>query len=412
MDTLRHIVTGGILLLGIVFITSVSAHYIGLIYYPPAVGNNGTLYVSGTDGILYGLNKDGSPRWIYNAGEELVTRAEYSDNKIFIATIEGTVIAVTETGSKAWSTRIPKQNRSIPIIAIVAGKQRIFVQTPTAVVALTTEEGSVAWRFKKGKRITGIGVGRNHIYIGVKTNSRGLLYSVTPTGDQLWRKTYTEPVDHLATNSKGSVYFETNGTVIAVSEDGSQKWRVHTGGLWREPSITNQLVVVGTFNGRILGIQEGKIRWEYSVGSAVAPTIGAHGRVYATTNEVVLAVDNGSLIWRTEIGPLVLQRPTVTSNHVYIGTQLNRTYALSTEGEIVWIDQYATPFGYGVSLPEDVSVPPILDDITREPTRIIPINMSMTDRTSMQTNPLTGITALTILGLVILAGILYWQRLR
>lgn len=350
------------------------AHYIGLIYYPPALDESGSLYVSGTDGILYALHSDGSPRWAYNASAELTTPAVTDDSRVVVATINGRVIAVRQTnGTEIWETRLQTQSGRSVVRSLTIGQRAVYAVTAQAVHALDPSTGDERWEFAPGGEITAVAVGStDRIYVTTSTDENGTLYALTSTGDRRWERTYSASVTHPATGSDGNIYVAVGNRLHALASNGSEIWTRQVGDVWRAPDVRNSRLVVGTFEGRVIVIEHGEVEWTYTTGEAVAPAFGPDAqRVYAVTSRSVLALEDGSQRWRTEIGATVLLPPTVGQNHIYVGTQLNRTYALSTNGSIAWIDQYATPFGAFVDVPEDVNAPEFLANATGSPTRII-----------------------------------------
>lgn len=414
---MRPRVVSGALLLTLLIVTApAGAHYIGLIYYPPAVDNEGSLYVSGTDGILYALHADGTPRWTYNTSQELTTRAIADEGTVYVATRRAGIVAVSQNGSPAWTTRLEIPGESVRVNALSVGDERVFALTRWGIHALDRETGQEEWRFVPGERMTGVAIANTTVYLTTASGDEGTLYAVTAQGNRLWTRTYPESVDNLAASSD-TVYFETGGRLFALSSGGNRRWTVRTGPLWSPPAIGDSRLVVGTFDGRVLEVRAGRITWQYTVGEPIAPTIGPDGRIYATTREEVVAVEDGDQVWRTQIGATVLQSPTVTDDRVYVGTQLNRTYALSTNGSIVWIDRYATPFGFGQVLPDGVSPPSVLGTAVGTPTRVIQkhhapdAGTGAPETPSSKPTPLVGFgVPLAVVAVVIAVSIRYYHR--
>lgn len=374
MANRRHLVVLGLAVLVLLLAGPVQAHYVGLIYYPPAQDADGSLYVSGTDGIVYALDERGEPRWTYNASAELTTRAVVAGDAVLVGTVDGRILAVRATdGTERWTTTLGSGVEQRRVTSVVAVDRTVYAMSGSSLHALDTQRGDEQWslgvdgRTSAGPVVTGDGV-----YVGTATESGGKLLARTHSGEARWTREFDTRVTALAAGPDGTAYVGTTAGLRAVAADGSDLWTVAVGHVWQPPAVSDSGVVVGTFDGRLVRVADGTVQWTYDAEGASAPAFGPEGeRVYAVTPRAVVAVEDGERQWRTETGATLLAAPTVGQSRVYVGTQVNRTYALSTNGSIVWIDRYATPFGaFGVAS-EDAVLPEFLDDVPGTPTRVV-----------------------------------------
>jgi hypothetical protein len=128
--------------------------------------------------------------------------------------------------------------------------------------------------------------------------------------------------------------------VTAIAGTGTLLWSVALGEVVGQPSVRNGTVVAGTTSGTVAAIRDGTVAWRYQTDLPVAPTF-VGDRVYATTGVGLIAIENGTEQWTRRVGGTMLVAPTVGED-VYIGTQINRTYAIGRDGSSAWLNQYST----------------------------------------------------------------------
>ncbi len=71
----------------------------------PAIGPDGTIYVSSYDHKIYALNSDGTERWEFETGAAIVSSpALAADHTIYVGSDDGTLYALrTRDGKPRWS---------------------------------------------------------------------------------------------------------------------------------------------------------------------------------------------------------------------------------------------------------------------------------------------------------------------
>jgi outer membrane protein assembly factor BamB len=330
-----------VFLIGVVVGPAVG-HFVGLSYRPPAVAD-GELYVTSTDGHLYALDSDGSPRWGVNASARIMTPATVAGDSVLFGTDTGRVLAVERSnGTTRWDRQITAHG--IDSIAVGAGYSYVEARSQISAVG---DNGSVAWRFSPDRAVVAPVVTGEHGAYVVESNfsaRNGTLYALDRNGTVRWTRA-THSIVEQVTVSNGTVYHAEDQRVVATAANGTGLWTVRLDGVDGPPSVQDGTVVVGTKNGTIAAIEEGTVVWRFRASDSRSPTAVSPrlvgDTVYATTWRGLVAVKNGTEQWRRTIGATV-HRPPTTGEHIYVGTQINRTYAINTDGSVAWIDRYTT----------------------------------------------------------------------
>ncbi len=144
----------------------------------PALGEDGTVYVGTTEGMLFAIAPDGSVRWRYNAGGWVRTAPTASGGVIYAATDGGAVIALNGDGSQRWRAELGKQQATG---LARASNGTLFVALADGTLHAVSADGAPIWSKPLGKgRPTAPVIGPNgRIFVGA---DNGNLYAVTPDG--------------------------------------------------------------------------------------------------------------------------------------------------------------------------------------------------------------------------------------
>jgi len=316
---------------------SAAGHAVGLVYNPPAVAD-GQLYVTSADGHLYALDSDGAPRWAVNASAEITTPATIAGDTVVFGTADGRVLGVArEGGTIEWERELA----GIPVGSVATGDQYVYAGAGSRLVAVD-REGDIDWEFPTDGFVGApVVTGERGPYVATsRIQARnGTLYALDGNGTVRWTRETEATIEQVATGD-GAVYHTADGRVIATAANGTALWTVELGEVVAQPAVRNGTVVVGTINGTVAAIENGEVTWRYRTDLPVAPTV-VDDTVYATTPRGLIAVRDGTELWTRTTGATVLAPPTV-GEHVYVGTQVNRSYAVATNGSFAWVNQYST----------------------------------------------------------------------
>jgi outer membrane protein assembly factor BamB len=313
-----------------------AGHSVGLFYSPPAVTDDG-LYVTSADGHLYALNVAGEPRWTVDASAEITTPATAHEGTVLFGTADGRVLAVGEEGTVRWDRRVA----DTAVGSIAAGDGRVYASAGSGVVALH-HDGTRAWtRSVDGFVAAPVVAGADGPYVGASRSRvrNGTLYALDAGGDVRWTRAVDAEIEQLAVGEE-TVYHTAADRVAATTVDGTERWTLSLSRVLAQPSVRGDTVVVGTVRGTVAAIEGGDVVWRYRSDLPVAPVL-ANETVYATTPRGVVAIEAGAERWTRDVGVTVLSPPTV-GDGVYVGTQINRTYALAPNGSIAWVNRYST----------------------------------------------------------------------
>ncbi len=395
---MRRVATVGVaaLVCALVLAGGSAAHYPSIAYRSPALGPDGGLYLAGGAGYVYSLEGDGSVVWSHGIEGEAIDRPTVHRGAVVVPTVDGRVVAAdADTGERIWDADVGDRPGRYGATA-TAGT--VYVAGPAGVAALGVADGATQWTTAlDGPAVAGpVAVG-DRVVVGVGRGEAARLVALDAAGDVAWRVPLDDHVRALAA-AGGHVLVASGGAVRAL-DGGDRLWRVRTGevsGL--SPAAGG--AVVGTYDGAVVRIRDGAVAWRASVDAlAVAPAPGpadgtsetangaseaagggseaadgtseaADGWVYAVTPDAVVGVRDGAVRWRTRVGLTVVAPPAI-GERVYVGTQVNRTYALDRTGDVAWVDRFATPVGSAPGADHGAAPPAFIDDAVGPTTRVV-----------------------------------------
>ncbi|MBC7326563.1 PQQ-binding-like beta-propeller repeat protein [bacterium] len=108
------------------------------------------------------------------------------------------------------------------------------------------------------------------------------------------------------------------------------------------PYVENGVLFVGFLNGyvRAFECKTGSMKWEVKLPEPVTGRLnGKNDRLFVPANRSIFALrtDNGSIIWRKDIGGSLESKPLIKDGILYIGAWDKNLYALRADnGEIIW----------------------------------------------------------------------------
>jgi outer membrane protein assembly factor BamB len=188
---------------------------------------------------------------------------------LYVATLGGSLWAVTRQGTKRWVTALGGRAYGSPAVA---------------------EDGTV--------------------YVG---SDAGFFHAISPAGEVKWRLETGADADTGAVFSpEGNIVFASGSSVFAVRPSGDVAWRFTAKGkVFTSPAVTaDGLFVFGSQDDHAYALDRvGALVWAADLGADVdgAPTIGDDGGIYVGTDrdEVVRLGSHGEIVWRTNVGGFV-----------------------------------------------------------------------------------------------------------
>jgi outer membrane protein assembly factor BamB len=307
----------------------------------PAIGPDGTIYISALDANLYALNEDGSLKWTYNLG------VPPGGNNDYMPGVD------PDTGT---------------IYSDIAGDKLVAINP----------DGTFKWDFFMGADVDSTPtVGPDGtIYFGTDITDGGqyFLFALNPDGTEKWRFAAGDEIDNVpALNSDASVvYFVSNDdNLYAVNTaDGSERWRfailAESGEVNSSPIVNSSdgTVYVGSDDQNVyalkpaareadpagvggLNFAAGEWRFNPGTGSdiesspvlAIDPVDGNLTVYIGSDDDNVYAInaDTGAEKWRFDTGANVISSPIVDlDGTIYVGSDNGNIYAINPNGTQKW----------------------------------------------------------------------------
>lgn len=206
---------------------------VGAIASSPAIGGDGTIYVSTTDGKLHAIAADGSATaWTATTNDTLGSSspAIALDGTIYIGSSDKKLYAFTRTGAMKWAFETGGAISGSPV---VGGDETVYVGSTDGKLYAVAPDGKARWTYATGGPITGAPCVRGgFVYVG--SDDKKLHAVATPTGTKKWTYDTLGPVATPVIGADGIVYVgSADGHLYAVTPSGllffavNAKGRIH-----------------------------------------------------------------------------------------------------------------------------------------------------------------------------------------
>ncbi len=272
-----------------------------MLYAPPTIGNDGTIYIGDEAGYIHAINNNGTLKWKKN----YFVNSNWLDAPMTIAD-DGTIyavgcdcittnslIAINPDGTKRWSYKPSDTNVESLSPAIRAdGTFYIGVGnngSGTGGLTALNPDGSYKWSYLTGvSPLLAPAVG---LYGTVYIGDYYYLHAVNPDGTLKWKLSRNGyySVSTLSIATDGTIYLLDSGKLYALDpSNGNSKWQLNidsiTDGL---PSVTidvNGIIYVGTTDYLYAINPDGIVKWSYyGYYYFGVPHIGSDGSLYVST---------------------------------------------------------------------------------------------------------------------------------
>jgi outer membrane protein assembly factor BamB len=273
--------------------------FLNEIYFPPAIGADGTIYFGDYNGRVYALTPDGKVKWSLTldaAPSNSLTIG--ADGTIFVPVVAG-LYALSDDGNSAsvkWQFQAGGEFQLASWSPAIASDGTIYLAS-TGLYALNPD-GTEKWEFSMGGAEVGgsPAVGPDGtIYVGSNDTN---LYAINPDGSEKWTfATATATESAPAIGADGTIYFGCVVNLCALTDGGqgdvTEDWSVQVGSLgFSAPAIgADGTIYVGANSvgptGALWAINpDGSIRWKFVGRGGFAdfsPVIGPDGTIYTTS---------------------------------------------------------------------------------------------------------------------------------
>ncbi|MEA3311779.1 MAG: PQQ-binding-like beta-propeller repeat protein [candidate division WOR-3 bacterium] len=341
---------------------------------PPAMAEDGTIYVACENGGLYAVNSSGEIKWqdtIYSPHSygcaKFTCVAIGADSTIFAGTRDGCVYAIFPYKHyKTADPQLPPQagfpycsydtGENEPAYLAFADDGSVIVACDYIIFSLDTSfyDFELKWDYNppagnsfETPPVTGTD---GTIYLG---STYGKLYAVNPDSTLKWEFTtdaviYASPV----IDADGTIYIGSfNDYFYAVNPDGSLKWKFKASGSIFSPAVIGEdgTIFFGCEDKHVYALsKEGKLKWRYKTGiwDFTSPVVGADGVIYIGPSgrwpfwkpllkhmprlQYVYAINpDGSLRWKYKVRSNISD-PTLGADGTLYFTCSKHLYALQT----------------------------------------------------------------------------------
>ena len=286
----------------------------GAITSSPVRSATGLAVIGSTDGALYGVDRFGSADAGADGGDDDAgdagvrpARAVFKlaiapiasspaiggDGTIYVTTTAGKLVAVAADGSVAkWAVTTNDTLGSSPATALDG---TVYVGSSDHKLYAFTRDGDAKWTFETGAAIIGspaVG-GDDTIYVG---SSDGKLYAIGPDGKLRWAYATGGPISGTPCVRGGFVYVGSDDKKLHAvdSQTGKIRWAYATLGPVATPVVgADATVYVGSADGNLyaltpMGLLYFAVNAKGSIRSA--PALDANGVLYVTTDKAIVAI--------------------------------------------------------------------------------------------------------------------------
>jgi len=326
----------------------------------PAIGSDGTIYVGSHDSKLYAINPDGTEKWHFQAGDPVYNEewnvwkgiisspAIGADGTIYITSLSNKLYAINPDGAEKWSfpIKVSVDTWSSPTIGTDGvvyvssarsdpGGGKIYAINPN---------GTEKWHFQLESDVfpsPTIGTDGT-IYTGC--GATGPLYALNPNGTLKWRFQTGKHIESTAAiGADGTIYVASwDNNVYAINPDSTENWRFVTlgYGIASSPAIASDGTIYVSANDQNLYAlnPNGTKKWNLLLGGGVettsSPAIGSDGTIYVgvlwrSNDEPTFYAINpdGTVKWSVQISGISSSPAIGSDGTIYVGSWDHKLYA-------------------------------------------------------------------------------------
>lgn len=324
----------------------------------PAIGNDGTIYVTSEAGFLYAVSSTGTLKWKYKLyGSALYenlrgTPLIGSDGTIYQGSTDGYFYALRGSdGTLLWRTYISGRGRMSGSAAI-SKEGTLYVGSyafdsytkPSGLQALNSLNGSILWSYNTNEPVHETGpIVDFYGNVYFVTNGR-YLYGVNQLGNLIFKTDLTVGGATTSVESSpamdprtGTIYVGAGYRLVAVNPKGQKLWEYYTGyEINSTPAISNDGSIYFGSNGLYAMNSDGTLKWWYKTNALLPcnPTIDASGNIFISSSSSSLYVfsSDGKLIKSISVtSSRTYASPAIGSTGlIYLGDDKGRLFAVGT----------------------------------------------------------------------------------
>lgn len=302
------------------------------VFASPVVGHDGTIYVGSLDGQFVALNRDGSLKWRYSAGQKIYPSALVVGSSVIFGTHQQELVSLSLEGQPRW--KLPLQD-VVDASATLGPDGKVYVVANGAYAIDLL--GRLHWHKPTADHVRSAPVIHPARLVIIGT-TEGSLIALRPDGSLAWKVSLKGAIEGAASvDDDGHIYAGTGrGEIVQIDQAGNVLWRFSTGGEVRAtPAIARDgTIIVGSYDGSVYAIRpSGSLRWKVATGGRVRASarIDADGRIYVGSQDNFLYCigPSGSVLWRYNVGQDVDSTVEIGSDGtLYFGSDDGGVHAL------------------------------------------------------------------------------------
>jgi outer membrane protein assembly factor BamB len=275
----------------------------------PAVGEDGTVFASSTDGNLYSIARNGELKWAFDAGASIWTSpALAEDGKVLFVDEQGTLYCLNGNGVEVWRYRAREEvYHSSPT---VDWSGNIYFGTSGGTLHSIRSDGKPRWFYKTEDFIDSTPAldGDGTVFV---TSGDGTVHAVSQLGRAKWEGPFKAKgaISSSPCIAKdGSILVGSeDGYLYRIGSDGTQRWRARVGEVdLSSPAVDGERAYIGTMEGDMVCVEEGSVKWRFPTGHAIecSPVVrDDHTIIFGSTDEYLYCLDpDGKVLWKFSSG--------------------------------------------------------------------------------------------------------------
>ncbi|MDJ0764325.1 MAG: PQQ-binding-like beta-propeller repeat protein [Myxococcota bacterium] len=281
----------------------------------PAIGPDGTIYVSTSSNNFYAIHPDGTEKWILETAGEIESPPVVGLDGTIYVWVEDSLYAINPDGTEKWIINPTADSNLPPAIG------------PDGTLYLGFEDG---------------------------------LYAIEPeNGEEKWRFNTFPPIPYTpAIGSDGTIYAWAYKDFYAINPDGTEKWVFTAGSKFSESPIIDSdgTIYVGCDDGFLYALNPNaptpaeRLKWVFDLSGLggwvnVPPVIASDGTIYVASSwyDLFYAVNaDGTMKWVLDLQ--LEESPAIGADNALYFDSGRALSVIDPDGTLKWSLDLPHPF--------------------------------------------------------------------